>query len=87
MKMLGTVAMVMLITLLIRKAEKGLFIGECSDKTRANSFKIKQGRCRFDIRMKLFTQKVVRPWHSCPESCGAPLLEVLKTRLDGSWAA
>lgn len=28
-----------------------------------------------------------RPWRSCPESCGAPFLEVLKSRLDGSWAA
>jgi len=29
----------------------------------------------------------VRPWHSCPESYGAPALEMLKARLDGPWAA
>ena len=29
----------------------------------------------------------VRPWHSCPENCGASSLEVLKASLDGPWAA
>jgi len=23
-----------------------------------------------DVRRKFFTQRAVRPWHSCPESCG-----------------
>ena len=37
-----------------------------------------------DVSKKFFNQRAVRPWHSCPESCGAPSLEVLKARLDGA---
>ena len=33
-----------------------------------------------DVSKKFFNQRAVRPWHSCPESCGAPSLEVLKAR-------
>ncbi|GAB0179052.1 hypothetical protein GRJ2_000370500 [Grus japonensis] len=33
-----------------RKAGEGLFIRECSDRTRSNGFKMKEGRFRFDIR-------------------------------------
>ena len=46
--------------------------------------------CRKDVATFLlgeheefFTVRAVRPWHSCPESCGAPSLEVPKARLDG----
>jgi len=53
-----------------------------SDRTRGGGFKLKEGRFRLDIRWKYFTQRAVRPWHSCPESCGAPSLEVLKAMLD-----
>ena len=58
-----------------------------SDRRKGNGFKLKEGRFRLDVRKKFMTQKAVRPWHSCPESCGAPSLEVLKARLDGPWAA
>jgi len=37
-----------------------------------------------DARKKFFPQRVVRHWHSCPESCGAPSLEVLEAGLDGA---
>jgi len=52
-----------------------------------NGFKITEETFRLDMISILFTQRAVRPWHCCPESCGAPCLEVLKARLDGPWAA
>ena len=57
-------------------------LADC-DKTRKNSFKVKEGRFRLVARKKFVTQRVVRPWHFCPESCGAPSPEVLKARWDG----
>jgi len=35
-----------------------------------SGFKLKEGKFRLDVRKKLFTQRAVRPWHCCPESCG-----------------
>jgi len=31
--------------------------------------------------------RAVRPWHCCPESCGAPSLVELKARLNGPYTA
>jgi len=30
------------------------------------------------------TQRTVMPWYCCPESCGAPSLDVLMAGLDGA---
>ena len=61
-----------------KKAGEGLLTRACSDRTRGNGFKLKEGRFRLDMR-------VVRHWNRLPrEAVDAPSLEVFKARLDGA---
>ena len=65
-----------------------LFALAGGDKTRGNGFKLKEGRLRLDVRKKLFSVRVVRPWHRVPrEALAAPgSLEVSSARLDRAWS-
>jgi len=66
-----------------RKDGEGLFTRVCSDRTRGNGSKLKEGR--FRLRKKFFTTRVVKHWSRFPrEAVAAPSLEVFKARLDGA---
>ncbi|KAK4809581.1 hypothetical protein QYF61_025024 [Mycteria americana] len=64
------------------KAGEGLFTRARSDRTRDNSFKLKEGRFRLHVRKKFFPMRVVRQWNSLPrEGVDAPSLEALKASM------
>ena len=65
-----------------RKAGEGLSVRACSNRTRGNGFKLKEGRFRLDIRKKFFTVRVVRHWNRLPRDVDAPSLDAFKARLD-----
>lgn len=52
-------------------------------RTGSDSFKLKEGRFRLDIKKKVFTMRVVKHWHGLPrEVVTASALETFKASLD-----
>ncbi|GAB0180656.1 hypothetical protein GRJ2_000530900 [Grus japonensis] len=62
---------------------KGAYKNACSDRTKDNVLKLKEGRYSLDIRKKFFTIRVVRHRSMLPREVSSSL-EVLKARLDGA---
>jgi len=70
-----------------KKNGEGLFTRVDNDRTRGTSLKLKEDKCRLDIRRKFFTVRVVRHWNRFwREVVDAPSLEMFKARLDGALA-
>jgi len=68
-----------------RKDGENIFNRACSDRTRSNSFKLREGRFRLDIMKKLFTIRVVKYWNRLSrEVVEASSLETFKARFDGA---
>jgi len=56
-----------------KRAGEGLFTKACSDRTRGNGFKQKEGRYRLNTRKKFLTIMVVRHWTRLPrDAASAP---------------
>ena len=68
-----------------KKEGDRLFSKVCYNRSRGNGFQLKERRFRLDIRIRVFTIRVVRHWHRLPtEVVGAPSLETSKVSLDGA---
>ena len=59
-----------------------------SYREKGNGFELKESRFRLNVREKLFTVRVGRPWHRVPrEVLAAPSLAVSKDRMGGAWSS
>jgi len=68
-----------------RKDGENIFSRACFYRTRSNSFKLREGIFRLNIRKKFFTLRVVKHWNRLRRQVvEAPSLEAFKARLDGA---
>jgi len=66
-----------------RKYGENISSRACCHGARSNCFKLREGRCRLDIRKKIFVIRVGKRWNRLPrEVVEAPSLETFKVRLE-----
>lgn len=66
-----------------REDREGLFVKSCSDRTKGNGYKPKEGKFRWDIQKKCVTVRVMGHWKRLlREAADDPRLAVF--RLDGA---
>jgi len=68
-----------------RKGGENPFSKACCNRTRSNSFKLREGRFRLDRRKKFFTMRMVKHCNRLPRAVvEAPPLGTFKARLNGA---
>lgn len=67
-------------------ASQNLLHRSTNHRTRGHEYKLEKERCRRDIRLHAFGNRVVNSWNSLPaEVVQAPTLKTFKARLDRHW--
>ena len=74
----GLIATLQYLTRAYKRDGEGLFARTCSDRTRVNGFKLKEGRFRLDIRKKFVTLRVVRHWNMLPREAVGQHLQFMQ---------
>lgn len=66
----------------LRRGREVLLVRSCSDRTRNNRYKMKQGKCTLDVWKEFFTVQVMRHQNMLPRSVDAPPQAIFRASQD-----